>query len=169
MIRTNRANKTALSGLFCLPTSSRYHAQEVKRSGAFKEGQVAYILTATKSVEEGGYPEKVILTADEGVLDLKIGDEPETQHAEVRKNLPPRKVTGIVHPDGKVEGEVPAKGMGLPHWALISANDDGSASPKAIQEAKDLLDKNRTAAKAEKESLRQAKNNNGNKEAPPAG
>jgi hypothetical protein len=166
MQRTNRKNKAALTGVYCLPTSSRFHPQEVKRSGAYKEGQVAYILTATQSVEEGGYPEKVVLTADEGTLDWNVGDEPETQHAEVRKNLPPRRVTGIVFADGSTDGELTPKGLGLPHWAFITSNEDGSANVASIQAAKDALDGNRAKVKAEKEALRQAKN--GAKAAPAA-
>ena len=160
MVRNNNGSsksKVQLKGLFCLPTSSKYHCQERERSGAYAEGQVVYILSATQSLEEGGYPPAVVLTANEGDLELALGDEPDTQHAQVRKNLPPRRVTGIVMPDGSVYGNIPAKGVGLPHWEFIPANEDGSANEASIQGTIDRLTSNRSARELSKQSAREAK------------
>jgi hypothetical protein len=157
MIRMNKKSTKVLTGLFCLPTAARMHVLEPKRSSAFKAGQEFFILRATQSVDQGGYPEMVVLCADEGSLDLQVGDQPETQHAQVRKNLPPRSVIGIVRADGSTEGEMPAKGLGLPHWSFISANEDGSASQSDINEVDALITNNREETKAAKEAIRQAK------------
>lgn len=152
MIRSNRKNAKTLVGLFCLPTSSRYHMAEPQRSGAYHKDQVAYLLEATQSVEDGGYPPMVVLTADPNELMMVLGEEPATQHAEVRKNLPPRKVSCILYPHGTVEGTLPPKGSSLPHWSFIRTNEDGSASLAAIEAAKALLETNRKAAKEAKET-----------------
>lgn len=156
MIRSNRKNAKTLVGLFCLPTSSRYHMAEPQRSGAYHKDQVAYLLEATQSVEDGGYPPMVVLTADPNELTMTLGEEPATQHAEVRKNLPPRKVSCILYPHGTVEGTLPPKGSSLPHWSFIRTNEDGSASLAAIEAAKTLLETNRKAAKEAKETPKAA-------------
>lgn len=157
MIRANKSSKQ-LTGLFCLPTSSKYHCQERERSGAFAAGMTVFILTATRSIEDGGYPPAVVLTCEEGELpDLELGSEPETQHAEVRKNLPPRKVTGVVMADGSTFGEIPPKGVSLPHWEYIKPNADGSASTLAIQATKDRIEKNRKDREEQKQATRDAK------------
>ncbi len=156
MIRKNRTAKS-LTGIFCLPTSSKFHCSDRERSGAYATDQIAYVLSATQSIEDGGYPAQVVLTSAEGDLELSLGDEVPTQHAEVRKNLPPRKVTGIVMSDGSTFGEVPVKGIGLPHWEYIPANDDGSASMEAISLTTARLSANRTAREAAKETARTAK------------
>lgn len=156
MIRKTKSAKT-LSGIFCLPTSSKFHCHERERSGAFAPDQVAYILSATQSVEEGGYPPAVVLTAGEGDLELSLGDDVATQHAEVRKNLPPRKVTGVVMSDGSTFGEVPVKGIGLPHWEFIPANEDGSASMDTIVATGERLKQNRDGREAAKQAAATAK------------
>lgn len=156
MIRKSKSTKQ-LTGYFCLPTSSKFHCLDRERSGAFAPDQIAYILTATKSLEEGGYPPAVVLTANIGELELELGDEPNTQHAEVRKNLPPRKVTGVVMPDGTTFGTMPEKGIGLPHWEFIPENGEGGASASAIAAAKVRLDSNRKAREESKEAARAAK------------
>lgn len=146
--------KVALVGLFCLPTSSKFHVHEPSRSGAFKAGQEAFVLQAT---EEEGYPQAVILTAEEGELDFELGQEIQTQHAQVRKNLPPRKVVGILRADGATEGELPPKGLGLPHWAFIPKTDEGGASVTAISAVETLLAGNRKAAEDAKQAIRDMK------------
>lgn len=165
MIRSNGKSKVALVGVFCLPTSSKFHVHEPKRSGAFKEGQVAYVLSATQSVDDGGYPPQVVLTSDDFVCHedgnpWSLEDEVKTQHAQVRKNLPPRRVTGILYADGSSEGELPMKGLGLPHWSFIPTTSEGSASLNAINEVDELLKRNREEAKAAKEAVRAAKKGN---------
>ncbi len=156
MIRKNRTTKS-LVGIFCLPTSSKFHCQERERSGAFAPDQTAYILSATQSVEDGGYPPAVVLTAPDGDLELSLGDEVATQHAEVRKNLPPRKVTGVVMSDGSTYGDVPAKGIGLPHWEFIPTNEDGSASMDTIAATGERLKQNRDGREAAKQAAAAAK------------
>lgn len=158
MIRTNKSTKV-LSGVFCLPTSSKAHVHEPSKSTAFKPGQYMYLLKASKSVEEGGYPAQVVLTSDAPIEGWEVDSEVETQHAEVRKNLPPRYVGAIVSPDGTVEGDLSTapKGMGLPHWELISANEDGSAKMGDIGAVKDRIENNKKAAKDAKEAVRNAK------------
>lgn len=154
MINRTRKSSVVLCGLFMLPTSSKYHMAEPTRSAAFRPGQDVFLLQATT---EEGYPQAVIVTADENTLDWTLGMEVETQHAQVRKNLPPRFVKGILRADGTIEGEIPAKGLGLAHWAYIPANADGSASLEAVNQTIALLDSNRAQAKAEKETARAAK------------
>lgn len=159
MVR-NSKSKVSLEGVFCLPTSSRAHVHEPRRSMGFKEGQELFILTATQSLEEGGYPYQVVLAADEGQIDWSVGQEVKTQHAQVRKNLPPRMVTGIVRANGTVQGDLPAKGFGLPHWSFIPTTLDGNASQSAINAVDELLKANKENSKAEKEAVRNSKKGN---------
>jgi len=162
MIRTKKSAKV-LTGFFCLPTSAKAHVHEPSRSTAFKPGQDLFVLTATQSVDEGGYPYQVVLTANADTLldeegnTFQVDQEITTQHAQVRKNLPPRKVTGILRADGSVEGTLPPKGLGLPHWEFIDANADGSASQAMINEVDTRLAANKEAAKASAEAIRAAK------------
>jgi len=156
-MKRNSKSAKSLTGVYCLPTSTKYHAFERERSGAFLAGQMAFILAATQSVEEGGYPPAVALTCEEGVLDWSLDEEVPTQHAEVRKNLPPRKVVGVVMADGTTLGEVPQKGISLPHWELISTNEDGSANNSEIQATKDRIEANRKSREAEKQATRDSK------------
>lgn len=157
MIRKSKSTKV-LTGFFCLPTSARAHVAEPQRSSAYKEGQTAYVLTATQSEEEGGYPASVVLYADGlNPLDFSIGQEIETQHAQVRKNLPPRRVSCMVFPDGTFEGEMPPKGLGLPHWEYISLNDEGGASQTDINAVEARIVENKANAEKAKEAARQAK------------
>jgi hypothetical protein len=157
MIRSNKKSTKVLSGVFCLPTSSKAHPLEPTRGSAFKAAQYMYILNATQGVDEGGYPPSVCLTSDEPIDGFELNGEVATQHAEVRKNLPPRFVAGIVNPDGSTEGELPAKGLGLPHWAFINTNEDGSASMADIHDVKELIESNKAAAESAKEATRAAK------------
>jgi len=162
MIRKSKSAKV-LFGFFCLPTSAKAHVHELERSTAFKPQQDYFVCTATQSVDEGGYPYQVVLTADADTLldeegnTFQVDQEIDTQHAQVRKNLPPRKVTGILRADGSVEGVLPPKGLGLPHWEYIEANSDGSASQAAINEVDARMATNKEQAKAQQESIRAAK------------
>lgn len=168
MIRSASKSKTALVGFFCLPTSSKAHIHEPARGTAFKAGQFMYVLVASQSVDEGGYPERVVLSSDEPLVDdegneLQADSPITTQHAQVRKNLPPRIIEAILTPDGEggysVEGTtafVP-KGMGLPHWEFISTNEDGSASQSAINAVSQRLADNKANAESLKEAVRNAK------------
>lgn len=162
MIRKTKTAKTLL-GFFCLPTSAKAHVHELERSTAFKTGQDYFVLTATQSVDEGGYPYQVVLSADADTLldeegnTFQVDQEIATQHAQVRKNLPPRKVTGILRADGSVEGTLPPKGLGLPHWEYIEANEDGSASQAAINSVDARMASNKEQAKANAEAIRNAK------------
>jgi hypothetical protein len=113
----------ALVGVFCLPSSSRFHCSEPERSPAWAPGQTAYVLAGRNGDE---YPLAVVLTANHDI-GWTLGQEVETQHAEVRKNLPPRRVVGIMRPDGTVEGDIPPKGAGLPHWEFIGTKEDNTA------------------------------------------
>lgn len=171
-MRKNTKKSVALFGIFCLPTSSKAHVHEPQRGTAFKPNSYFYLLRATQSVDEGGYPQQVVLQSDEPITGLVLQsdgtfDEQEwtvdnvvaTQHAEVRKNLPPRYVAAIVFPDGSVEGDLSTapKGLGLPHWQFIPANEDGSANLKAVEATTALMEANKKAAKEEKENIRAAK------------
>jgi len=162
MKRTNGKSKVVLSGVYCLPTSSKSHLHEPKKGTAFKEGQVMYLLRASKSIDEGGYPPAVVLTADEPIQGFTVDAEVETQHAQVRKNLPPRFVAAIVNPDGTTEGDLTTapRGLGLPHWEFISTNEDGSAKMTDIAAVKERIENNKKATEAAKEAVRAAKKGN---------
>ena len=140
-MRKNITTRT-LVGLFALPTSTKFHCQERERSGAFSATQTAYIL---KAVDEDGYPGTVVMTADDSSL-MAVGEPIKTQHAEVRKNLPDRTCVGIVYADGTTEGEIPAKGVSLPHWDFIPALENGSADLSAIEAVKARIESNRASA-----------------------
>lgn len=158
MIRKNKALK-ALVGLFCLPTSTSFHLADPTRSGAFQPGVDAFLLGATQSVEDGGYPPFVVLTAEKGTLDLDVGADVATQHAQVRKNLPPRRVLGILRADGSIEGDLSAapRGVGFPHWSLIPATAEGTACTTAMGAVVKLIEENRRVKAEEKEALRNLK------------
>ena len=153
MIRRNQKSAKSLEGVFCLPTSTRFHFHEADKCSAFAKGEFIYVLQAS---EEDGYPNAVVLTS--GVdLGWNVDDEVKTQHAEVRKNLPPRFVKAVMTPDGTFSGDPPAKGVGLPHWSLISTRDDGSAALDEVEAIKDRIEGNRSNAKKEREALKIAK------------
>lgn len=130
-------------GLFCLPTSTRFHMQDLQRSSGATGNQYCYLLEATTTPEEGGYPFQIVLTSPYDLEMLLKWDIPggvdnivETQHAEVRKQLPQRRVVAIVYPDGETDGIMPAEGVGLPHWEFIRAREDGTPDPVEIKAAK---------------------------------
>ena len=155
MVRKNRKSTVALLGFFMLPTSAKFHMHEPERCSAFKPGQEAFLLQAT---DENGYPQAVIVTADEGALEWNVGDEGDTQHAEVRKNLPKRFVKGIRRADGTFEGDVPPKGVGLPHWEFIPAGEGGAARLDAINEVQQRIESNKELREKEKAAAKEAKN-----------
>lgn len=148
MIRKTKTAKS-LVGLFCLPTSSKFHLFELERSPAADAGQEAFLLGATQSLEDGGYPAFVVLTAPEGALNLSLNEEVDTQHAIVRKNLPSRRVVAIRRADGTFEGDLSAapRGLGHPHWAFIPTTAEGSADPAVLVAVENHLEKKRAAAK----------------------
>lgn len=158
MIRKNKSAKQ-LTGSFVLPTSAKAHIHEPTRSSAYKAGQITYILEATQSIDDGGYPPYVAVTSDEPVSAFELGAEVATQHAEVRKNLPPRRVRAIVHPDGSVEGDINCapRGLGLPHWEFVPTNPDGSASTTVINATAARIAATKEAKEQEKEAVRNLK------------
>ena len=157
MKRTSK--KVVLTGSFCLPTSTKAHIHEPVRGNAFKPGQISYILAASQSIEDGGYPPAVVLTTDEALEGFEVGAAVATQHAEVRKNLPPRYVAAVVQADGTVEGDASfaPRGLGLPHWEFIPTTAEGGASVAAISAVKARIEGNKAAAEAAKEAVRTAK------------
>jgi hypothetical protein len=154
MIKTTRKSTVVLVGLFALPTSSKFHAHEPSKCSAFKPGQEAFIL---KAVDEDGYPARVVMTADEGDLYLSLGEEVDTQHAQVRKNLPKRFVEGIVRADGSFEGEIPPKGLGLPHWEYIPTDERGAANLSAVNAVAERIESNRQRAEEERARVKALK------------
>ncbi len=142
-------------GFYCLPTSTKFHMQDLERSVAYNVGQISYLLEATQSVEEGGYPAQVVLTSNKD-LGLDVDEDIVTQHAEVRKNLPPRRVIGIIFGDGERDGIMPHDGVGLPHWEFIETLSDGSPSSTEILNTKMRIIRRRQQAddlaKLERES-----------------
>ena len=151
-MRKNTTTKL-LVGLFALPTSTKFHCHERERSGAFAPNQTAYVLKAT---EEDGYPGVVVMTAADSSL-MAVDEVVKTQHAQVRKNLPDRRCVGIVYADGTTEGEIPPKGLGLPHWDYIPATESGSADLEAIQSVEARIEQNRAAAARAKAEAKNAK------------
>ena len=163
MIRKNKSTKV-LSGVYALPTSSKAHVHEPKRGTAFVQGCFMYLLTATQSIDEGGYPAQVVMSSNEEILDgdgnpWTVDQEVQTQHAQVRKNLPPRAVAAIINPEGEVDGSLVSapKGLGLPHWEFISTNADGSANLADCNAVEARIKANKDAMKADKEAVRDAK------------
>lgn len=126
--------KKVAIGTFVLPTATRFHMQDLDRSSAATQNQYCYLLEAIAS-GEGGYPAQVVLTSN---VDLKwdIDTIVDTQHAEVRKQLPQRRVLGIILPHGEEDGILPAEGGGLPHWEHIPANEKGAPDAAAVVAAK---------------------------------
>ncbi len=123
------------SGIYCLPTATKFHMQDLERSVAHVHNQFCYLLTATQTVEEGGYPAQVVLMSPRD-LGLDVDENIETQHAEVRKNLPPRRVSGIIFSDGERDGIMPHDGVGLPHWEFIETTSNGRADQAGITAVK---------------------------------
>jgi len=158
MIRKNKATKS-LSGVYVLPTSSKAHVHEPKRGTAFQPGQFNYLLTATQSIDEGGYPAQVVVSSDEAIEGWEVDAEVATQHAQVRKNLPPRAVAAIIDPEGNVDGSLTSapKGLGLPHWEFISTNPDGSANVADCNAVEERIKRNKANLKADKDAVRDAK------------
>ena len=158
MIRKNKSEKQ-LKGSFVLPTSSKAHVHEPTRGTAYVPGQYSYLLTATQSVEDGGYPYQVVVTSADAIEGWEVDQEVDTQHAQVRKNLPPRVVTAIIDPEGNVDGPLSSapKGLGLPHWEFIRANEDGSASLADCNAVEERIKANKAKAKADKDNVRAAK------------
>lgn len=154
MIRKNKSAKT-LVGSFVLPTSAKAHIHEPTRCTAFVAGQYSYLLQATQSLEDGGYPAQVVVTSREPVPEFIVGEEVATQHAQVRKNLPPRRVAAVINPDGSYEGDISSapRGLGLPHWEFIPANPDGSANLGRCNEVAERIAANKEAATKEKEAI----------------
>lgn len=159
MVKGSKSSKLALKGVFCLPTSSKSHLHEPTKGNAFKQGQLMYLLVATQSLEEGGYPFQVVLTSDEPIPGFEVGAEVETQHAQVKKNLPPRRVAAVRLPDGTFEGDASTapRGLGVPHWEFIPANENGSANLAAINATVERIAQNKANAEAAKEQVRAAK------------
>jgi hypothetical protein len=152
MIRRNKSAKN-LNGVYCLPTSTRFHFHEADKCSAFAPGEFVYVLQAA---DEDGYPAAVVLTS--GVdLEWDVDDEVETQHAEVRKNLPKRFVKAVMTPDGTISGDPPAKGIGLPHWSLIRTLENGQADMSEVEAVKNRIETNRSNAKKEREATKIAK------------
>lgn len=173
-IRRNKQAK-ALEGVYCLPTSSRSHVHEPNRGTAYKPGQYMYVLLATQSVEEGGYPQRVVLTSDHQITDeegnpWQVDQEVKTQHAEVRKNLPPRVVEAVIDPEGNLDGSLSniPKGLGLPHWEYIKTLENGAACMTSVSGVLERIKKNKSDAKAAKEAVRAAKKNGTGNGAPTA-
>ena len=102
---------------------------ERAKSTASRPGQYIYLLEAVDPVEEGGYPAQVVVTSSHD-LDWDVDRIVKTQHAEVRKNLPDRRVVGIVFPTGEEDGVLAAEGVSLPHWECIGAKPTKSTEPR---------------------------------------
>lgn len=143
--------KKSTTGYYCLPTATRFHMQDLKRSTASTAGQYCYLLEA---LNENDMPSQVVLTSKTD-LKIDIDQEIDTQHAEVRKQLPRRRVLGIIFPHGETDGILPADGVGLPHWEYIRSRDDGSpdisevtATKMRIIRRREIMDMDKEAKKA---------------------
>jgi hypothetical protein len=129
---------------------------ERSKSTASRPGQYIYLLEAIDSVEEGGYPAQVIVTSSTD-LDWDVDRVVKTQHAEVRKNLPDRRVVGIVFPTGEEDGVLAAEGVSLPHWECIRAKENGAPDTDEINRIKMRILDRRNLEKAQKEAARSSK------------
>lgn len=154
---STRAKNEALQGVFCLPTSTKFHMQELDRSVGYRPNQFIYLLEAVDSIEDGGYPAQVILTSSDD-LDWDVDDVVKMQHAEVRKALPDRRVIGMILPNGEQDGLLTAEGVGLPHWECIKSRDDGKGpEPGEIRTTKLRILDRRNMMEAQKQAARDSK------------
>ena len=145
----NGENST-LEGLHVLPTSTKYHCNDRPRSTGYCNGQFTYVLEAT---EEEGYPPMVILTSSVD-LDLDVDHTVKTQHATTPKQLPERRVMGIIFPDGVVDGEMPDAGMGVPHWEYVPTDKHGMIDGDVIKSIYKRIEDRRKEMKRLKEASR---------------
>jgi hypothetical protein len=141
---------TTPEGLHVLPTSTKYHCSDRPRSTGYCNNQYTYVLEAT---DEDGYPPMVILTSNVD-LDLDIDDIVKTQHATAKKNLPERRVMGIVFPDGITDGEMPDEGMGIPHWEFVPTGKAGSVEDATVKAIYKRVEDRRKEMKRLKEAGR---------------
>lgn len=114
-------------GFLCLPTNTKMNPAKPELSNGFAPNQITYILESSNPEDLKGGPFRVALTTfsplenEEGEL-LQVGDDIKTQHAQQSKQLPSRKIIGVIFEDGKTKEGV-IENASLPHWELMVPNE----------------------------------------------
>lgn len=130
-----------LVGLSMLPTATKFNPRQPANSTCTAPNQFIYILESTNPEDLKGGPQRVAVTSfnplADGDVEWNVGTDVRTKHFSEKKNLPSRRVIGIMTPDGKVEGDVPAGSF--PHWEFMG---EGGTS---LEELESRAAKNRAA------------------------